>query len=188
MYECWWRLGLSWRQLQVPVQDVQATCTDGVRPLHMAAGHGHVAVVKTLVELGADKDASAVDGATPLHKAAYNGHVDVVTTLVELGADIGALADSGETPLQLSIDKGHHHVARVLRGAMALERSARTKKEAEAKKPTQQAIDQAERNAAQLIEEEERDIAAQRKVRGCSTLTSPSSIAPGWMVCPSHTG
>ena len=42
--------------------------------------------------------------------------------------------------------------------------------------------------AALVIEEEERDIAAQRKVRGCSTLTSPSSIAPGWMVCPSHTG
>jgi hypothetical protein len=93
---------------------------------------------------------------------------------VELGADIGALGGSGETPLQLSIRYGHHHVERVLRAAD--------------KKPTQQAIDQAERNAAQLIEEEERDIAAQRKVRGCSTLTSPSSIAPGWMVCPSHTG
>ena len=39
------------------------------------------------------------------------------------------------------------------------------------KKPTQQAIDQAERNAAQLIEEEERDIAAQKKVRDCFILT-----------------
>jgi hypothetical protein len=35
----------------------------------------------------------------------------------------------------------------------------------------QEATNQAERNAAQLIEEEERDIAAQRKVRDCSTLT-----------------
>jgi ankyrin repeat protein len=96
------------------------------------------------------------------------GHVEVVTALVELGADIGALTGDGQTPLQLSIRFGHHHVARVLR---ELERSARTKKEAAAKKPTQQAIDQAERNAAQLIEEEERDIAAQRKVRDCSTLT-----------------
>jgi hypothetical protein len=99
------------------------------------------------------------------------GHVEVVTALVELGADIGALTGDGQTPLQLSIRYGHHHVARVLKGAQALERSARTKKEAAAKKPTQQAIDQAERNAAQLIEEEERDIAAQRKVRDCSTLT-----------------
>jgi hypothetical protein len=97
--------------------------------------------------------------------------VEVVTTLVELGADIGALNDRGETPLQVSIRFGHRHVERVLRGAMALERSARTKKEAEAKKPTQEAIDQAERNAAALIEEEERDIAAQRKVRDCSNIT-----------------
>ena len=53
---------------------------------------------------------------------------------------------------------------------MALERSARTKKVAEAKEPTQQAIEQAERMAALMIEEEERD-QAQKKVRGCSTLT-----------------
>jgi hypothetical protein len=114
----------------------------------------------------------------------------MLTTLLALGADIGALTGNRETPLQLSIRNGHHHVARVLRGAMALERSARTKKEAEAKKPTQQAIDHAERNAAQLIEEEERDQVAQEKgARLLHVLSpSPSSMAPGWMVCPSHTG
>ena len=61
-------------------------------------------------------------------------------------------------------------MARVLGGAKALERSARTKKEAAAKKPTQEAIDQAERMGALVIEEEERE-EAQRKVRDCSTLT-----------------
>ena len=95
--------------------------------------------VKALVEAGADKDASGADQFTPLHESAKQGHVEVVTALVEMGADIGALTDDGETPLQLSIRKGHHHVARVLRGAQALERSARVKKEAEAKKPTQKA-------------------------------------------------
>ena len=59
-------------------------------------------------------------------------------------------------------------MARVLR---ELERSARIKKEAEAKKPTQEAIDQAERMGALVLEEEEREQAAQRKVRDCSTLT-----------------
>jgi ankyrin repeat protein len=143
------------------------------------------------VELGADKEASAVDGATPLHTAAYNGHVEVVT-LVDLGADIGALTDAGETPLQVSIRRGHHHVARVLRGALALERSARTKKEA-AKMPTQQAVDQADRNMAQLLEEEEREQAAQRKVRGCFTLTlAELHITPwhpvGWSVQRTRAG
>jgi hypothetical protein len=41
----------------------------------------------------------------------------------------------------------------------------------DAKKPTQQAIEQAERNATLLIEEEEREEAAKRKVRDRSTLT-----------------
>jgi ankyrin repeat protein len=151
--------------------DKEAATSNGYTPLNVAACEGHVAVVAALVEAGADKEASSADGGTPLHQAAYQGHVEVVTALVALGADIGALTDGGETPLQVSIRRGHHHVARVLRGAMALERSARTKKEAEANTPTQQAIDQAERNAAPLTEEEERDIAAQRKVRDCSTLT-----------------
>jgi uncharacterized protein (DUF58 family) len=81
---------------------------------------------------------------------------EVVTALVELGADIGALMDGGEM-VQVSIRGGHHQVARMLR---ELERSARTKKEAAAKESTKQAIDQAERNAAELIEEEEREEAA----------------------------
>jgi hypothetical protein len=109
-----------------------------------------------------------------------------VTTLVELGADIGALTEDGQTPLQLSIRFGHHHVARVLR---ELERSARTKKEAAAKKPTQEAIDHAERMGALVLEEEARDIAAQKKVRDCSTLTLAKLHGTrGWMVCPSRTG
>jgi hypothetical protein len=71
-----------------------------------------------------------------------------------------------------------------------IERSARTKKEAEAedKKPTQQASDQAQRMAALVIEEEERGTAAQRKVRDCFTLTLTELHGTcSWMVCPSHT-
>jgi hypothetical protein len=78
-------------------------------------------------------------------------------------SDIGVLMCSGETPLQLSIRFGHHHVARVLR---ELERSARTKKEAAAKNVTQQGIYHGERMVVLVIEEEERDQTAQRKVLG----------------------
>ena len=37
--------------------DIEASAYDGFRPLHVAALHGHVEVVTTLVELGADIDA-----------------------------------------------------------------------------------------------------------------------------------
>jgi ankyrin repeat protein len=155
--------------------DKEAATATGAPPLYYAAQEGNVAVVKTLLEMGANTEAATDQGATPLHTAAYQGHVSVVTTLIELGADIGALDNRGETPLQVSIRFGHHQVVQVLK---EIERSARTKKEAAAKeaeaaakKPTQQAIDHAERMGALLIEEEERDQAAQRKVRDCSTLT-----------------
>jgi ankyrin repeat protein len=107
--------------------EVEASTADGATPLNVAANHGHVAVVKTLVEMGADKEAltCTVDGTRPLHTAAWRGHVEVLTALVEFGVDIGALNGSGETPLQVSIRTGHHHVARVLR---ELERSARAPK------------------------------------------------------------
>jgi hypothetical protein len=58
----------------------------------------------------------------------------------------------------------------------------------------QQAIDRAERMGALVIEEEEREEAAKRKVRDCSTLTLAelhgTRLDGGtrWMVCPSHTG
>jgi ankyrin repeat protein len=164
----------------------EASAADGWRPLHSAAYRGQVAVVKTLVELGADKETSAVDGMRALHTAAWHGHVAVLTTLVELGADIGALTLKGETPLQLNIRFGHHQAAQVLK---ELERSARTKKEAEAKKPTQHA---GHRSGGPQYGAAVRGGGARagRSEEGAlhSHVPSPSSMALGWMVCPSHTG
>jgi hypothetical protein len=76
-----------------------------------------------------------------------------------------------ETPLQASVRMGHHQVAQVLR---ELERTARAQ-QAAARELAQQAAQQdiaekreaADRVAAELLEEEERDeaAAAQTKVR-----------------------
>jgi hypothetical protein len=90
--------------------------------------------------------------------------------LVQLGAQLDAQTAQGVTPLQCSIHHGHHQAAQLLR---QLERAARTGKAAATSERTQQAARQdtpearetAERNAAALIEEEERE-EAQRKVRG----------------------
>jgi len=59
-----------------------------------------LAVVKTLLECGADHGAFVVD-STPLHMAALGGATDVVDVLMEAGADANARAPNGyTTPLE----------------------------------------------------------------------------------------
>jgi prephenate dehydratase len=94
--------------------------------------------------------------------AADHGHVEAIKVLAELGLQVDAQTAHGETPLQASIRLGHHQAAQLLR---QLERAARTQKAAATSELAQQAAERADRNAAALIEEEERE-EAQRKVRG----------------------
>lgn len=44
--------------------------------------NGHVAVVRALLERGANIEAKEGDGSTPLYVAAQNGHVEVVKLLL----------------------------------------------------------------------------------------------------------
>jgi ankyrin repeat protein len=71
------------RRLAAEGMDVNVQ--DGARPLHWAAGYGHVDAICVLVEVGAEVEASDADGRTPLHCAAQKGHVAVVKMLVEAG-------------------------------------------------------------------------------------------------------
>ena len=58
--------------------------------MHLAARWGHEAVVRLLVEQGADVEARDENGWTVLHWAAEYGHEAVVRLLVEQGADVEA--------------------------------------------------------------------------------------------------
>ena len=134
------------------------------------------------MELGADKDAKDATGGRPLHYAACAGHVEAIKLLAQLGAEVDPhRCDDGATPLQLSVHHGQHQAAQLLR---ELERTARTRKAAATSERVQQAARQdtveaseaADRMAAELIEEEEREQAecrlkaqqanAQKEVRG----------------------
>ena len=53
----------------------------------MAAYHGHVDVLRVLIELGANKDAKTATGLTPLRVAALRGSVEAIKVLVQLGVD-----------------------------------------------------------------------------------------------------
>ncbi|MDE2874583.1 MAG: ankyrin repeat domain-containing protein [Gemmatimonadota bacterium] len=91
-------------------------------PLHHAAKNGTPAIVRSLLEVGAQVDMRAsgydVDWGwdwTPLHLAAENNPDEaVVRVLLEAGADVNARAYYGQTPLILAAGNANPAVATLL--------------------------------------------------------------------------
>jgi ankyrin repeat protein len=63
---------------------------DGETPLHLAAGAGHTAVVRILLERGAKIDAIDAGRTTPLQRAVESEHADTVRFLLEKNAMAGS--------------------------------------------------------------------------------------------------
>jgi hypothetical protein len=80
----------------------------GRTALHLAAEHGHSAVLELLLACDALVDArtSSTD-RTALHCAADKGQEAAVEVLLSHGADVGALDANGLSPLYLA--GAHHH-------------------------------------------------------------------------------
>ncbi len=60
---------------------------------------GGPAVVRALLEYGADANARGLDGRAALHYAAQSGNLDLIAILLEYGADANAVDEAGNTPL-----------------------------------------------------------------------------------------
>jgi hypothetical protein len=83
----------------LPAGDVKAAdprvnerTQDGQTPLHLAAGKGHIDVVKLLLAKGAMADVKTNQGQTPLHLAAEGGHKEIVELLLAAGKGRPALS------------------------------------------------------------------------------------------------
>jgi ankyrin repeat protein len=91
----------------------------GEIPLHTAAKHNRVSMVRYLLERGSHINAKDDKGYTPLHAAAKHGKMGSIASLVDGGASIQYASHRGETPLHLAAVHGHGNAVEYLidRGA-----------------------------------------------------------------------
>ncbi|WP_260588369.1 ankyrin repeat domain-containing protein, partial [Staphylococcus aureus] len=74
-------------------------------PLFNAAARGYEAIVKLLIEKGANIEARNGSGETPLYSAVHSRFEGIVKLLVKNGADIRAKNMFGETPLSIAKER-----------------------------------------------------------------------------------
>jgi ankyrin repeat protein len=91
----------------------------GNSPLHLAAHHGHAAVIDVLCQAGANPHLynnsrnSIKSKNLPLHLAAMNGHVDAVQSLLAY-TDSGLSDQHGKNALHLAAQYGRSEVVKLL--------------------------------------------------------------------------
>ena len=83
-------------------------------PLVLASTNGNAAVVRLLLEAGADANATMKGGETPLMLAARSGSVDAVKALLVRGAKHDRRESHGQTALMWAAAEGHAPVMRAL--------------------------------------------------------------------------
>ncbi|KAK2867555.1 hypothetical protein Q8A67_025672 [Cirrhinus molitorella] len=96
------------------------SCADGFTPLHVAALHGHTALVSLFTRHGANINARTNQSSTPLHLACQNNHIQVVSALLECNAKLNKKDQYGNTPLILTCLKGNLEIATILLESGAL--------------------------------------------------------------------
>uniref|UniRef100_A0ACD5WE37 Uncharacterized protein n=1 Tax=Avena sativa TaxID=4498 RepID=A0ACD5WE37_AVESA len=82
--------------------DVNITDDKGRTPLIFAVHSENAAVVKYLLDHGADPNKADVIGLTPLHSAAGIGDCEMIEMLIAKGARIDLIADDIGTPLHIA--------------------------------------------------------------------------------------
>jgi ankyrin repeat protein len=87
----------------------------GNTPLHRAAMHGHVEVMKLLLQgHSAEVNLQNVDGYTPLHLAALIGHLEEAQVLLDHSADSNLKTADGDVPLHYAAGKGQAEIVELL--------------------------------------------------------------------------
>lgn len=96
--------------------NVNAAQADGFTPLMLTSQQGHIAIVKLLIDNGANVKAVAkgLKNITALHQACQNGHTDISELLIDKDADVNAIRTDGFTPLMFAACYGYLTTVKLL--------------------------------------------------------------------------
>uniref|UniRef100_A0A8D8KEN4 Protein fem-1 homolog B n=1 Tax=Culex pipiens TaxID=7175 RepID=A0A8D8KEN4_CULPI len=87
---------------------------EGASALWVAAGAGHLNIIKLLVEHGADLNHHTRNLSTPVRAACFDGRLDIIRYLVDHDANINFANAYNNTCLMIAAYKGHAEVVEYL--------------------------------------------------------------------------
>ncbi len=96
-----------------------ASAADVVATLADAVERQDAAIVRSLLEQGADVDAPQADGMTPLHWAVFHDDARLAQQLVDAGADVAAVTRYGVPALSIACTNGNGDIVELLLNAGA---------------------------------------------------------------------
>lgn len=99
--------------------DIHATARNAfkVQPIHAAAASRNMAIIRAVLEAGADPNIPQQQGFVPLHEAASTGNREMAELLIAHGANPRLAGDAGKTSIDLAREKGHPELAEWMIGA-----------------------------------------------------------------------
>ena len=89
---------------------MEASDSEGYRPLHFAARSKSVELVSLLVQARVNVDATGNGGITALHLAARRGAADCIEVLLAAGADIDVRTSAGRRPFDMALPRPYHRM------------------------------------------------------------------------------
>ena len=113
------KIKATWRAMLPGVLVAFLAAATDPPPVVDAAKNGEEAVLRTLVEQGADVNATAADGSTALLWASHRDLQESVDLLIRAGADVNRANDLGATPLWAAGENGSVAVVELLLDAGA---------------------------------------------------------------------